>query len=77
MSGMPVEAATKQAPCRPVPGSEGRVLTLAVNFLRSAEAATIPGARSAAEVLGMSTPAPASPAHPEGDGGSDGAPPGD
>ena len=53
------------------------MLALAVRFLRSAEAVTVPGARSAAEVLGMSTGTPASPAQaqPEVDGGSDGAPP--
>jgi hypothetical protein len=76
MTGAPVQAGPKQSPCTPIPGSEGRVLVLAVRFLRSADAATTPGARSAAEVLGMSPGAPASPAHPEGDGGSDGAPPG-
>jgi hypothetical protein len=76
MSGAPAETAATQAPCAPVPGSEGHVLVLAVNFLRSAEAPAVPGARSAAEVLGMSTSAPASQAHPEGDGGSDGAPTG-
>ena len=75
MTGAP-ETATKQLACKPVPGSEGHVLVLAVNFLHSAEAATVPGARSAAELLGMSTSAPASQAHPEGDGGSDGAPTG-
>ena len=74
MSGTPAEP--KQEGCKPVPGSEGHVLVLAVSFLRSAEAATVPGARSAAEVLGMSAPAPTSPAHPQSDGGSDGAPPG-
>lgn len=76
MTGGSVETATKEAPCRPVPGSEGHVLDLAVRFLRSAEAPTTPGARSAAEVLGMSTSAPASRAQPEVDAGWDGAPPG-
>ena len=73
----PVETGHEQTRCKPIPGSEGHVLILAVRFLRSAEAATMPGARSAAEVLGMSTSTPASPAHvqPEVDGGSDGAPP--
>jgi hypothetical protein len=76
MTGAPAETATNQAPCKPVPGSEGHVLVLTVSFLRSAEAATMPGARSAAEVLGMSTTAPVPQRHPEVDGGSDGAPPG-
>jgi hypothetical protein len=71
MTGGPVETAGRNAPCKPVPGSEGHVLALAVRFLRSHEAAP-PGARSAAEVLGMSPPAPASPPHPEPDAGSDG-----
>ena len=77
MTGALAEPGTKQAPCKPIPGSEGHVLALAVRFLRSAEAVTVPGARSAAEVLGMSTGTPASPAQaqPEVDGGSDGAPP--
>jgi len=77
MTGASVETGTNQAPCKPIPGSEGRVLAVAVRFLRSAEAATMPGARSAADVLGVSTGTPASPAQapPEVDGGSDGAPP--
>jgi hypothetical protein len=77
MTGGPVQTGANQAPCTPIPGSEGRVLVLAVRFLRSADAATTPGARSAAEVLGMSPGAPApSPAPPQVDGGSDGPPPG-
>jgi hypothetical protein len=77
MTGATVETGANQAPCKPIPGSEGHVLALAVRFLRSAEAATVPGARSAADVLGMSTgtPAPRAPAQPEVDGGSDGASP--
>jgi hypothetical protein len=70
MSGGQVETAGKNRPCKPIPGSEGHVLALTVRFLRSAEAAT-PGARSAAEVLGMAPPAPAPPTHPEPDAGVD------
>jgi hypothetical protein len=75
MTGSTVETGTNEARCKPIPGSEGHVLTLAVRFLRSAEAATVPGARSAVDVLGMPTGTPASPerAQPEVDGGSDGA----
>jgi len=61
MTGNQVPTGGKPGPCKPVPGSEGHVLALTVRFLRNAEAATVPGARSAAEVLGMSPVAPASP----------------
>jgi hypothetical protein len=78
MTGGSVPTGTQQAPCKPVAGSEGRDLAVAVRFLRSAEAATVPGARNAAEVLGMvpAAPVPSAPARPEVDGGSDGAPAG-
>lgn len=71
MTGGRVDTAGKNGSCKPIPGSEGHVLALAVRFLRSHEAAT-PGARSAAEVLGMSPAAPAAPTHPGPDAGSDG-----
>jgi len=78
MTGGSVPTGTQPAPCKPVPGSEGRDLAMAVRFLRSAEVANVPGARNAAEVLGMVPAAPAPPAAlPEGRGGSDGAPAGD
>lgn len=76
MTGGPVPTGTPPVACKPIPGSEGHVLALEIRFLRSAEAATMPGARSAAEVLGIlpAPPAPPAPAQPEVDGGSDGIP---
>jgi hypothetical protein len=70
MTGGRVDTAGSNGPCKPIPGSEGHVLALAVRFLRSHEVAT-PGARSAAEVLGMSPPAPAAPTQPHSDASSD------
>ena len=69
MTGGSVPTSGMPGPCKPIPGSEGRVLALTVRFLRSAEAATVPGARSAAEVLGMAPAAPAPPAHAGVDAG--------
>lgn len=60
MTGGSVPTSGMPGPCKPIPGSEGHVLALTVRFLRNTEAATVPGARSASEVLGMSPPAPPS-----------------
>jgi hypothetical protein len=83
MTGGTIQTGSSPQPCKPIPGSEGRVLVLTVRFLRTADAATVPGARSAAEGLGMSTAAPPSTARsevdarprPEVDASSDGAAP--
>ena len=75
MTGGEVHTGGERGACKPIAGTEGHVMTLTVRFLRSAEAATVPGARSAVEVLGMSSGVPASPVHPEVEAGSDGAAP--
>ena len=73
MTGGAVPTGTQQTPCKPVE-SQGPGLIVAVRFLRSSEATNVPGARSAAEVLGMVPAAPAPPppaAPPAADGGAD------
>lgn len=75
MTGGEVHTSGEPGACKPIAGSEGHVLTLTVRFLRNAEAARVSGARSAAEVLGMSSGVVAPPAHPAEDAGSDGPPP--
>ena len=79
MTGASVPTGTQPAPCKPVAASDSHELAVAVRFLRSAETANAPGARNAAQVLGMVPAAPAAPApaRPEEDAGSDGAPAGD
>ena len=75
MTGGAVPTGTQQTLCKPVE-SQGPGLVVAVRFLRSAEATNVPGARNAAEVLGMVPAAPPPPppaAPPTADGGADDA----
>jgi hypothetical protein len=73
MTGATTQPVSKKEPCTPIPGSEAHVLELTVRFLRAAEAATTPGARSASQVLGMWSGSPTTPpADARADGGMDG-----
>ncbi|HEY8922917.1 MAG TPA: hypothetical protein VIU64_00980 [Polyangia bacterium] len=80
LSGGSVPTSASQERCKPIPGSEGHDLALVVRFLPNGEAASTPGARNVAEVLGMVAAAPPAPAPPppaQVDGGSDGGSPED